>query len=618
MAEPRDYLANRTQLPRGTLTQLFLDSVDRFGERPAFQTIEEGGIEGISYQEALQRVREVAGGLTALGLKRGDRAAIISDNRPEWSQTDYGSLCAGVPLVPVHATLTARQAAYVINDSGAKVVFASTCEQLDKAMKAAESCAHDPAIVVFDDVPDRPAGVMTWVEFLEKGRERAEQLSEEAFRTEALSAGPDDVATILYTSGTTGEPKGVVLTHNNLFSNVTAAGQIIPIDETDNTLSFLPLSHILQRMVDFLFLSKGAAICYGRSIQTVPEDLKTTRPTIVVASPRLYEKFYQRVMERTGVEGLIVRWAREVGEAWAEEKLAGREPTWILKTVYALAHKLVFKKLHDGVGGRLSYFISGSAPLAPEINKFFYSAGIMILEGYGLTETSPVTNVNTPLDFQVGTVGPPVPNTEIRIAEDGEILIRGPQVMREYFNRPEDTAAAIDPDGWFHSGDIGEIDDRGHLRITDRKKNLLVTAGGKNIAPAPIENMVKANRFVDQVVMIGDKRHFPSLLVVPAFDCLESWAKSAGIPITTRKELLKDTRVHDHLESQVFGELTDLARYETPKKIGLLEREFTIEGGILTPNMKVKRRVVDERFGSLINRLYDPANHGRTVFAEAE
>jgi long-chain acyl-CoA synthetase len=521
-------------------------------------------------------------------------------------------------LVPVHATLTARQAAYVINDSGAKVVFASTCEQLDKAVEAAQSCPHDPTLVVFDDVPDRPAGVLTWAEFLETGRERAGRISEGSFREEALSTRPEDVATILYTSGTTGDPKGVVLTHNNLFTNVAAAGQVIPIDETDNTLSFLPLSHILQRMVDYLFFSRGSAICYGRSILTVPEDLLITRPTIVVAAPRLYEKVYQKVMERTGLEGLIVRWAREVGEAWADEKLAGRDPTWILKSVYALAHRLVFRKIHAGVGGRLSYFISGSAPLAPEINKFFYSAGIMILEGYGLTETSPVTNVNTPWDFQVGTVGPPVPNTEIKIAEDGEILIRGPQVMKEYFNRPEDTASAIDPGGWFHSGDIGEIDDRGHLRITDRKKNLLVTAGGKNIAPAPIENMVKANRYVDQVVMIGDRRHFPSLLVVPAFDCLEAWAKGAGIPVTTREELLRDARVHDHLETQVFRELKDLARYETPKKIGLLEREFTIEGGILTPNMKVKRRVVDERYGTLIDRLYDPANQGRTVFAEVE
>jgi long-chain acyl-CoA synthetase len=321
-------------------------------------------------------------------------------------------------------------------------------------------------------------------------------------------------------------------------------------------------------------------------------------------------------MERTGVEGLIVRWAREVGEAWAEEKLAGREPTWILRLVYRLAHRLVFRKIHEGMGGRLIFFLSGGAPLAPEINKFFYSAGILILEGYGLTETSPVTNVNTPSDFQIGTVGPLVPGTEVKIAVDGEVLVRGPQVMKEYFNRPEDTRAAIDEEGWFHTGDIGELDERGHLRITDRKKNILVTAGGKNIAPAPIESMVKKNRFVDQVVMIGDKRHFPALLVVPAFDCLEAWARGMGVPVTTRQDLLRQPQVHRHMEEQVFGELSDLARYETPKKIGLLEREFTIEGGILTPNQKVKRRVVGERFGPLIERLYDPANMERTVFTE--
>ncbi len=367
---------------------------------------------------------------------------------------------------------------------------------------------------------------MPWGDFMEEGRRKAQALSEEDFRKTSLSVKPEDTATILYTSGTTGDPKGVVLTHNNLYSNVKATAMVIPLDETDNTLSFLPLSHIFQRMVDYFFFAKGAMITYGRSMKTIGADLLIAKPTKVVGAPRVYEKIYQKVMEQPGARRFLVRWAREVGEAWADEKLAGREPTWVLRQVYRLAHKLVFKKIHDGVGGRLVFFLSGSAPLAPEINKFFYSAGIRILEGYGLTETSPVTTVNTLSDFQIGTVGPPIPGTEIRIVEDGEILIRGPQVMKEYFHRPEDTRAAIDPEGWLSTGDIGEIDEQGHLRITDRKKNLLVTAGGKNIAPAPIENRVLGNRFVDQVVMIGDQRSFPALLVVPAFGCLEDWARS--------------------------------------------------------------------------------------------
>jgi long-chain acyl-CoA synthetase len=410
----------------------------------------------------------------------------------------------------------------------------------------------------------------------------------------------------------------VVLTHNNLFSNATALTKVIYVGESDVTLSFLPLSHILQRMVDLVFFSRGGTITYGRGPKSIPEDLKISRPTKVVGAPRVFEKFHQAVMDQTGLKRLVVRWAREVGEAWAEEKLAGREPTWILKLVYRLADALVFRKIQNALGGRLEFFVCGGAPLATHINKFFFSAGILILEAYGLTETSPGISHNAPDNFQIGTVGPPIPSTEIRIAEDGEILVRGPQVMKEYLNRPEDTAAAFDAEGWFRTGDIGEINEDGYLLITDRKKNLLVTAGGKNIAPAPIENLVKENRFVDQVVMIGDRRHFPALLVVPDFPCLESWAVTEGLQFGNRRDLLRSTRVQEHLGAEVFGLLGDLARYERPKKIGLIEEEFTIEGGILTPNLKVRRRVVGERYGSLIEQFYDPKNRDVAVFVEDE
>jgi long-chain acyl-CoA synthetase len=553
-----------------------------------------------------------------MGLERGDRIALLSDNRVEWSQTDYGALCARMPLVPVHSTLTAAQAAYVIRDSGARIVFTSGADPLKKVLEAVESCPEVKRVVTFDPPPRGCEGVLGWEEFLETGRGPAEELSEQEFRERALSAGPHDCATILYTSGTTGDPKGVVLTHNNLYSNVKATTTVIPFDETDTTLSFLPLSHILQRMGDYLFFSSGSTIVYARSMKTIAGDLLTARPTKVIAPPRFYEKSYQKVMEQRALKGLIVRWAREVGEAWTDEKLAGREPTWILKLVYRLAHSLVFKKVQEGLGGRAVFFISGSAPLAPEINKFFFSAGIRILEGYGLSETSPVATANTLDDFTIGTVGPPVPGTEIKIAEDGEILIRGPQVMKEYFNRPEETAEAITSDGWFFTGDIGDIDEEGHLCITDRKKNLLVTTGGKNIAPAPIENRVKGNRYVDQVVMIGDQRHFPALLVVPAFDALEPWAAAQGISAESRRHLLRERRVQEHMQREVFGCLGDLASFETPKKLGLIEEEFTIEGGILTPNQKVKRRVVGERYGALIDGFYHPVNRDRTVFVNGE
>ncbi len=614
----RDYLANRIPVPEGTVTQLFFDSVDRFEERIAFRTITDSGFEELTFGEVLPRIRDIAGGLAFLGLKRGDRCAILSENRFEWSQTDYGALCAGVPLVPIHTTLTSAQIAYILGDSGAKAVFVSTEEQLQKANEAIQALESAPVVVVLDPIEGLPQGVLTWQGFLEKGHQEAEKRSAEEFRGEALSAEPEDTATILYTSGTTGDPKGVVLAHNNLFSNATALTKVIPVDETDVTLSFLPLSHILQRMVDLVFFAKGATITYGRGVKTIAEDLKITKPTKVVGAPRVFEKFYQAVMDQSGAKKFVVRWAREVGEAWAEETLSGRRPTLVLRGVYRLAHALLFRKIHEALGGRMVFFVSGGAPLAPHINKFFFSAGILILEAYGLTETSPGVTHNSPDNFQIGTVGPPIPGTEIRIAEDGEVLVRGPQVMKEYFNRPEDTAAAFDDDQWFRTGDIGEINENGHLCITDRKKNLLVTAGGKNIAPGPIENLVKGNRFVDQVVMIGDQRHFPALLVVPDFPCLEGWAKSAGLATENRRELLTQRKVQEHLSAEIFGLLGDLARYERPKKIGIIEEEFTIEGGILTPNQKVKRRVVRERYGALIERFYDPANLEVDVFVEVE
>ncbi len=613
----RDYIANPVPVPTGTLAELLFQSVDRFGDRESHRTIDDRGcLHGISYRQVLGRAREIAFGLVAMGLKRGDRVAILARNCPEWSQTDFGAICAGLPLVPIHTSLTASQVAYILRDSGSGVIFVSDSEQQAKATAALRLCPASIPIITFDPGGPTEGGAVGWEAFLESGREAMQGIEEEAFREGALSAAPADVATILYTSGTTGEPKGVVLTHNNLFSNVQAASMVIPVDETDRTLSFLPLSHILQRMVDYLFFSRGSTITYARSMGTIAEDLKISRPTKVVATPRLFEKSYQKVMEQPGVKSLIVRWAREVGEAWADERLAGREPTWVLKLVYGIAHRLVFRRIAEELGGHLDLFVSGGAPLAPEISKFFYSAGILILEGYGLSETSPVTNVLTPWDFQIGSVGPPVPGTEISIAEDGEILVRGPQVMKEYFNRPDETAAAIDADGWLHTGDVGDVDERGHLHVTDRKKDLIVTAGGKNIAPAPIENRIRGNRFVDQVVMIGDRRHFPSLLLVPAFEALEEWARGYGIVIGTRRDLLKDPRVQEHLGSEVFGCLDGLASYERPKKIGLIAEAFTIENGTLTPNQKVKRRVIRERFGPMIEKLYDPASREKDILVE--
>jgi long-chain acyl-CoA synthetase len=382
----------------------------------------------------------------------------------------------------------------------------------------------------------------------------------------------------------------------------------IPFEGNDVCLSFLPLSHIFERMAGhYLMLQVGCSIAYAESMDTVPVDMQTVRPTIVLSVPRLYEKMYARVLENALSGGAIKKriffWARGVAERWADVKLAGSVPRGLLAWKYALAQRLVFSKLQARTGGQLRYFVSGGAPLAPDINKFFYAAGLVILEGYGLTETSPVISVNTPSAFRIGTVGRPFPGVEVTIAPDGEILTRGPHVMKGYFNKPDATREAIDADGWFHTGDIGELRD-GFLAITDRKKDLIVTAGGKKIAPQPIESTLKTNKYISQAVLIGDKRKFPVVLVVPNWEQLEKWAKIKNLLWTDRSQLLEMPIVHAKIEKEVFGKLQGLARFETPKKVALLEHDFSIERGELTPTLKVKRRVIDETYREVIDQLY--------------
>lgn len=611
-----DHTSDPANPPPGTLTQLFLERVEGHPGRVAFRYFPDEGprLVDITCREVLEKVRTVVGGLRALGLDRGDRVSILSENRPEWALSDYGCICAGIWDVPIYATLTVPQVAYILDNSGVSVVFVSSAAQMEKAVAARSQVEGSPQIVVFDSPPDLPEGVISWIDFLARGKEAIEGVTAEEFRTAALQAQPDDVATILYTSGTTGDPKGVMLTHNNLWSNVMASAVSLPMTEDDAAMSFLPLSHVFQRMVDYLFFFSGVTIAYAHSMRTVADDFKVVRPTVAVSVPRLYEKIYNGIMEAEGLTKKLIEWARGVGAAWADEVLAGRNPGMLVRLRYRLADILVFHRIRAAVGGRIRYFISGGAPLAPELNLFFYSVGLPILEGYGLTETSPVTNVNTIDAFKIGTVGPPVPGTEIRIAEDGEIFVRGPQVMKGYYNRPEATAEAIDEEGWFHTGDIGEIDEEGRLKITDRKKDIIVTAGGKNVAPQPIENRLKTNDYIEQVVMLGDRRNFCSVLVVPSFPNLESWAKKVGIRFEDRRSLLSNPEVHELMEAQVFDSLRGLARYETPKKIGLLETPFTIEEGTLTPTEKVKRREVSALYKDLIDSFYDEESYDQTTF----
>ena len=598
----RQYAANPADLPAGTLVEIFFDAVENIDSADALQRREHDGVwTSISHADFLAQVRRTALGLEALGLEPGDRVAILSENRPEWAQADWASLCAGITDVPIYDTLPSNQVEYILNDAEIRLVFVSNRNQLDKILAVWDEVPSLERAVMFDGEPDDDR-VLSLSDLEAKGAE-AEEERGAGFRERALRVKPDDIATMLYTSGTTGPPKGVLLSHYNIYSNVMAVQTLFDADTSDTATSFLPLSHILERMVDYWLFANGVTIAYVHDIDLVADSLVEVRPTIAVSTPRLYEKVYDKVMSQTGLKGKLVAWAGGVANRWTDAKLNGRSPGPVTSIQHGIADRLVFKKIRGRIGGRLRFFISGGAPLAHHVARFFYGAGVLILEGYGLTETSPVTNVNTEKEMRLGTVGKPVPGTEISIAGDGEILVRGPQVMQGYYNLPDATADAVDADGWFHTGDIGEIDEDGYLKITDRKKDLIVTAGGKNIAPQPIENRVKESPFIDEAVMVGDRRPYTVLLLVPNDEKLTEWASAQGID-GSGAALLDDERVMAKMEEESLGNLEGFARFERPKKITLLDAEFTVEGGELTPTQKVKRRVVEDRYRDAIEALY--------------
>ena len=597
--------APRKETP-GTLTQLFFEVLEKHQRPDAYQVRVNGKYQPIAHTEVRDRVRRMALGLLEIGLKRGDRVAILSENRPEWAFADWACLTASLADVTVYPSLPPEQIAHILKDSGAAAMFVASDTQAAKVAKIRGEVPSLKHVITFAST--KPDGVdMTLAELDARGAAVDSADRAARWRTDALAVGPDDLATLIYTSGTTGLPKGVMLTHDNLYSNVCACRDVIPFDGKDVALSFLPLCHVFERTGDYLFWATGTSIAYAESMDTVPLNLQEVRPTFCMSVPRLYEKMYARVLENALAGSIVKRqifyWARRVAEQWADMKLGGRTPAGLLAIKYSIAQKLVFSKLLSRTGGRMRYFVSGGGPLAPEINKFFYAAGLTILEGYGLTETSPVIAVNSPMNFRIGTVGKIIEGVEVSIATDGEILARGPNIMKGYYNSPDATKESIDSDGWFHTGDIGTIQD-GYLSITDRKKDIIVTAGGKNVAPQPIENKVKTNKYISQAVMLGDKRKFVVMLIVPNFDQLEKWAGRKNIIWTDRAQLLTMPTVLQKIEKEVQKELAGLASFETPKKIALLEHDFSLERGELTPTMKVKRRVIDKDYKEMIDKLY--------------
>ena len=549
----------------------------------------------ISAEELYRNVVGVARALEGWGIGKGDRVAILSENRPEWTITDFACLAIGAVVVPIYSTLTDRQTANLLRDAGVRAIAVSTKQQLDKVLSVREQTFLE-RILVMDHVESAQAYPIHRLML------QGPQQRDADFDMRARSIGPEDLATIIYTSGTTGDSKGVMLTHANMASNIECSLFEFGVGEGETSISFLPLSHVTARHVDFAMLYHGVTLAYCSSMEMLPKALNEVHPTVFVAVPRFYEKVYMQVVQKTRAfpKRAIYEWAIGVGNKHENEVLAGRVPT---SFAWRLANRLVYSQVRAGLGGKVELFISGGAPLGRELADWFAVIGIRIHEGYGLTETSPVIAVNNPRAHRIGTVGKPLPNLQVRIAEDGEVLVRGPSIFKGYWKKPEETQKAFEGD-WFKTGDIGHLDADGYLSITDRKKDLIKTSGGKFIAPQPIENSLKLNPLIATAVVLGDKRKFPAVLISPHFPLLEEWAHVNGISFGSRAELVGDVKVRGLYEGIVSELNHNMAKFEQLKKVIIVDEEFSAATGTLTHTMKVRRRGIEERYKSQIDAIY--------------
>jgi long-chain acyl-CoA synthetase len=587
-----------------TLNDIYFAAVERNLDRMMLYR-ENGHWLPVSSREFGERVSRVARTLHSWGIQAGDRVAILSENRPEWPMADMASLLLGAVTVPLYPTLTPDQTAFVLNDSGCRAIFVSSAGLLEKIVSILPQTQLSYVAVMdrveLSGIAPSASKCVTLNQITLQG---PEDLGPE-LEARARNIDPDDLATIVYTSGTTGTSKGAMLTHGNIASNIVCSLQGFSMEPGQISLSFLPLCHITARHVDFSMLYHGVTLAYCPFMDRLPTALLEVKPSLFVAVPRVYEKIYAQTQQKTkaGLKRAIYNWALRVGRRYKPEILAGQTPN---SQSWRLANLLVFSKIREGLGGRVQTFISGGAPLGRELAEWFATVGIRIHEGYGLTETSPVIAVNTPLAHRIGTVGKILPNLEVHIAEDGEILVRGPSVFKGYWNRPEETKAALS-DGWFKTGDIGHIDIDGYLSVTDRKKDLIKTSGGKFIAPQPIENSLKLSPLVGIAAIIGEKRKFPAVMISPNFAALEEWARSNEVAFASREELVANPKVQALYEGVVEGINQNLARFEKLKRVLVVADEFTPDSGIMTPTLKLRRRVVDERYRRQIDDLYAQA-----------
>ncbi len=601
-------------VPFETIPEMFRNLTQKYATdaRPVLMVKTEGKYRGITYAELARDVELFACGLASLGVRRNDRVSIISENRPEWVISDQAIVGLGAVDVPIYPTNTAKQIAYILNDAGVRLVIVSNQYQLNKVLKVLDELKTLEKIILMADRGTITNGnTVSFSEVISRGEEYNTQ-HPGFFTAESAKVKPQDLLTLIYTSGTTGNPKGVMLTHHNLVSNIQSATQVLRITEGDRFLSFLPLSHSFERMAGYYTaLACGTTIAYAESVETVRDNMLEVQPTVIGTVPRLFERIHARILKQVDAgppaKRKLFSWAVAIGR---QNALAAkrRQVSPALKLKHLLADRLVLSKIRARTGGKVRFFVSGGAALAREFGEFFEAMGLRIIEGYGLTETSPVISVNLFDNYKFGSVGKPIPGVEVKIDVDGEILTRGPHIMKGYWNDPRGTEEIIDRDGWLHTGDVGLMDSEGFLYITDRKKHLFVSSGGKNIAPQPIENLFLSSRYVEQFVLIGDRRMFLTALIVPDFDALKEYADARNLAYASLSDLTRLKEIHEVIEKDIASIQKDLASYERVRKFTLLDKPFTIENGEITPSLKVRRKVVEERYADLIEGMYRGIN----------
>lgn len=600
-----------------TLNELFLKAIERHRKPDVFLVKSRGQYRSIPAEDVLRQVLALARALERLGIGRGDRLALLAENRLEWGLTDYATLGLGAIDVPIYPTLLEPDIEFILRDSGSKGVVVSTEIQLRKILSVRSRLPELKFVLVMDREAPVGTGVEDWHEVVSSESERT-PFAEELFRRKALEIGPEETATLLYTSGTTGQYKGVLLTHANIVSNVKACQDLFPLGTDDVAISFLPLSHILERMLDYTYFWLGASIAYGENLEALPQNMLEVRPTVMGVVPRVLEKIHEKVMETvrqaSPMNQRLFHWAVSVGRQYFPHGLAKRTPPLTLRLKHALADALICSRIRARMGGRLRFMISGAAPLSRELAEFFHSMGLPVYEGYGLTETSPVIAVNCPGSIKLGTVGRVIPGVEVKLGEESEdqdsgagreILVRGPNVTPGYF-QPEDSNREAFVDGWFCTGDLGTLDADGYLSITGRKKSLFKTSGGKYVSPDKLENLFQGHPYVAQILVVGNARRFVSALIVPNFARLEAHARREGIEFQCREDLVANPAIQAFMAQQVEEATQWLAPHEKIRQFTLLGKEFTIDSGELTPTQKIRRRVVEAHYRDVMERMYEP------------